>query len=918
MSPFTIRIEDLPNAAMILNSSGDIIEVNSSFADILSFQQEELVGSSVYRFLISEEDQSHFRKIISEIKIKKPGKLELVFLSKDNHSYTLDVFPSYLNLNSSAESLVLIHAVNVTHYKRVNDELKEQRRFHRTLVNNMPAVVYRCNNDSEWTMNYVSPFCEELTGYKPEDLLNNKKVSFNEIIHPDYREELWDQWQEAIKNRQVFTGEYIIITASGQHKWVWEQGVGVFDSNDELIGLEGIIFDVTKRKETEDALRISEKRFRLILENMPILLNAFDDDGNMIVWNKACEEATGYSADEIIGNPNAFKILYPDPAYRDHVWKASLDPNNKNNVYDLVTKDGSVRTISWFDTYHHVSIPGWSTWGIGLDITEQKKALEALSDSEAKFRMLVDNAFDGIYLMRNRRYEYVNQRFVEITGYNCEELTSANFDFNMLLTNKSLEMVEQRYRDREQGKRISHQYELQIKSKQGIIREVEVSTASVSKSQDVLVLGIMRDITERKRTQKLIKDNEAKLKRQNEEYFALNEELTETNNRIKQINRELRDANQRAEEHDKLKSAFLANMSHEVRTPMNGILGFSQLLLDGTIDNAEREEFVGIIQNCGNQLLAIINDLIDISKIEANQISLNPTPVNINELLNEQLLLFKPKAEANHLTLEKESTTLAPASTIMVDGTRLRQIISNLIGNAIKFTPEGRISYGCIRKHDVIEFYVKDTGVGIPASKQAYIFERFRQVETELARQTSGTGLGLAISKALVSKMGGKIWVESEPGHGSTFRFTIPSKDAVNHVVDPLVTEKRYQTLGKKPQILIADDNEINYLYLKELLKGVDADLLWVTNGQEAVSYVRNNPNIDLILMDIKMPVMDGYEATREVKKIRHDLPIIAQTAYAMTSDREKAAESGCDDYISKPINKENFISIINHFLNSE
>ncbi len=918
MSPFTIRIEDLPNAAMILNSSGDIIEVNSSFADILSFQQEELVGSSVYRFLISEEDQSHFRKIISEIKIKKPGKLELVFLSKDNHSYTLDVFPSYLNLNSSAESLVLIHAVNVTHYKRVNDELKEQRRFHRTLVNNMPAVVYRCNNDSEWTMNYVSPFCEELTGYKPEDLLNNKKVSFNEIIHPDYREELWDQWQEAIKNRQVFTGEYIIITASGQHKWVWEQGVGVFDSNDELIGLEGIIFDVTKRKETEDALRISEKRFRLILENMPILLNAFDDDGNMIVWNKACEEATGYSADEIIGNPNAFKILYPDPAYRDHVWKASLDPNNKNNVYDLVTKDGSVRTISWFDTYHHVSIPGWSTWGIGLDITEQKKALEALSDSEAKFRMLVDNAFDGIYLMRNRRYEYVNQRFVEITGYNCEELTSANFDFNMLLTNKSLEMVEQRYRDREQGKRISHQYELQIKSKQGIIREVEVSTASVSKSQDVLVLGIMRDITERKRTQKLIKDNEAKLKRQNEEYFALNEELTETNNRIKQINRELRDANQRAEEHDKLKSAFLANMSHEVRTPMNGILGFSQLLLDGTIDNAEREEFVGIIQNCGNQLLAIINDLIDISKIEANQISLNPTPVNINELLNEQLLLFKPKAEANHLTLEKESTTLAPASTIMVDGTRLRQIISNLIGNAIKFTPEGRISYGCIRKHDVIEFYVKDTGVGIPASKQAYIFERFRQVETELARQTSGTGLGLAISKALVSKMGGKIWVESEPGHGSTFRFTIPSKDAVNHVVDPLVTEKRYQTLGKKPQILIADDNEINYLYLKELLKGVDADLLWVTNGQEAVSYVRNNPNIDLILMDIKMPVMDGYEATREVKKIRHDLPIIAQTAYAMTSDREKAAESGCDDYISKPINKENFISIINRFLNSE
>ncbi|MFO8022392.1 MAG: PAS domain S-box protein [Perlabentimonas sp.] len=918
MSAFTIRIDDLPNAAMVITSSGNIIEVNSTFADILSFEKEELVGSSFFSFLQSEEDKANFRKTISEIKNKKAGKTELVFLSKDKHSYTLEIYPSLLSTHTSENSVILIHAVNVTHYKRVNDELKEQRRLHRTLVNNMPALVYRCNNDPEWTMNYVSPFCEELTGYKPEDLLNNKKISFNEIIHPDYREELWNQWQDTIRDRRVFTGEYIIITASGQQKWVWEQGVGVFDNNNELIGLEGIVFDVTKRKETEDALRASEKRFRLILENMPILLNAFDENGNIIVWNKACEEATGYSADEIIGNPDAFKMLYPNKDYREHVWNASLDPGNKVNVYDLVTKNGDVRTISWFDTYHHVSIPGWSTWGIGLDVTEQMKALEALSDSEAKFRMLVDNAFDGIYLMRNRRYEYVNQRFVEITGYTFEELTSDDFDFNMLLTDKSRDMVEQRYSDREKGRHIPHQYELQIKSKQGIVREVEVSTASVSKNQDVLVLGIMRDITERKRTQKLIKENEAKLKKQNEEYLELNQELTETNNRIKQINRELREANQRAEEHDKLKSAFLANMSHEVRTPMNGILGFSQLLLDGAIDDAEREEFVGVIQNCGNQLLAIINDLIDISKIEANQITLNPSPVNLNELLNEQLLLFKPKAEDNNLQFEIESNLDPTTSAIMVDGARLRQVISNLIGNAIKFTREGEVRFGCYRNQNVVEFYVKDTGVGIPADKQKYIFERFRQVETELARQTSGTGLGLAISKALVSKMGGEIWVESQSGEGSTFHFTIPDNNAVNKTIEQPIAEKRYQTVSKTPQILIADDNEINYLYLKELLKGVDADLLWVTNGQEVVSYVKSNPNIDLILMDIKMPIMDGYQATREVKKIRHDLPIIAQTAYAMTSDREKAAESGCDDYIAKPINKAKFISIINRFLHGK
>jgi signal transduction histidine kinase len=488
------------------------------------------------------------------------------------------------------------------------------------------------------------------------------------------------------------------------------------------------------------------------------------------------------------------------------------------------------------------------------------------------------------------------------------------FDFNALLTEKSKQMVEQRYKDRLEGKSIPNQYELQIRTPQGLTREVEVTTASLGFKGDVVVLGIMRDITERKLTQMLLQENELKLKKQNEEYYALNEELIETNNRIRDINAKLLTANQRAEENDKLKSAFLANMSHEVRTPMNGILGFSQLLLNTDLHEGERSEYVGIIQNCGNQLLAIINDLIDISKIESNQITLSPSEININEILNEQFLLFKPKADSLRLQLSFSMELSNAQSQIIADGTRLRQILSNLLGNAFKFTQKGFVNFGYSLKGEIIEFYVEDSGIGVPPNMLQQIFDRFRQVETDITRIAGGTGLGLAISKALVNKMGGEISVKSELYAGSTFYFTIPYSKSDYKKQEEARLQTNPATSNRKLRILIAEDNEVNYYYIKELLLEVNATLTWVVNGKEAVDLIREHSAFDIVLMDIKMPIMDGYEATREIKKIRKDLPVIAQTAYAMRSDMDMAKEAGCDDYISKPINREAFFNIISKY----
>jgi PAS domain S-box-containing protein len=790
MPDITFSLNNLPSAALLINKLGEIVECNLSFAETLDFDQSELVGKSFFS-IVNGDEIDNVTSLFQKLQLNSSAKSEISIISKRGYSLTFDIRASTFGLDNPPTQYILIQAYNITHFNRVREELSEQRRLHKTLLQNLPGLVYRCKYDRDWTMEYISHHCIDITGYRPDDFINNNKLAFNDIIHPNYKEIIWNKWQDVIQQRAFFTFEYPIITANGSEKWIWEQSVGIYSPSGDVLALEGIIFD----------------------------------------------------------------------------------------------------------------------------ISERKKAEEALLTSEAKFRTLVENAFDGIYLLRNRRYEYANQRFIDITGYSFNELSSEDFDFKQFLTEKSIEMVEQRYNDRLAGKFVPSQYELQIKSKNGQIREVEVSTANLDSSSDILILGIMRDISDRKQIQMILKENEEKLKRQNEQYIKLNEELTETNRRIQQINADLLAANQRAEEHDKLKSAFLANMSHEIRTPMNGIMGFSQLLLNTTQTAEEYKDYVNVIQNCGQQLLAIINDLIDISKIEANQIVLEPKKINLNDLLNEQLLLFKPKAQARNLSIDLVTDSNAENALIEVDDTRLRQIFSNLLGNAFKFTRSGHVKFGYKIKGSNIEFFVKDTGIGIPSNMQEFIFERFRQVEIDLSRQAGGTGLGLSISKALVNKMGGDIWVDSELNNGSIFYFTIPYKSFVQANEPIIDIEKRYFSMPRKANIIIADDNEVNYMYLKELLKGVDANLVWALNGQEVLDLVNSNPNIDLILMDVKMPIMDGYEATHEVKKIKPSLPIIAQTAYAMSGDREKALEAGCDNYISKPINRVKLIQMISDYL---
>lgn len=419
----------------------------------------------------------------------------------------------------------------------------------------------------------------------------------------------------------------------------------------------------------------------------------------------------------------------------------------------------------------------------------------------------------------------------------------------------------------------------------------------------------------------------------NIEYFArrdffLNNQLDQRKAEVEEANfnleqkveertRELKDAKERAEQSDKLKSAFLANMSHEIRTPMNGILGFSQLLLD-TENQEELKEFVEVINKNGNHLLSLINDIIDISKIEAGMLTLTKSEFSLNKLMDEVFELFSrdEKVLDGLLELRVSYSMEDDQDIIFSDRTRLKQVLINLVSNACKFTDAGHIELGyALHENDFI-FYVKDTGIGLDYDQQQYVFERFMQATVNHQPKHEGTGLGLAISKAFVKLFEGDIWAESEPGKGSVFCFTLPFNQGGQYIFKSgHQTDNQMELNWKDKVILVAEDVTTNFLLIKTALNKTGVNLIWAKNGMEALEECKKAEKLDLILMDVRMPVMDGFEATQIIRKIRPDIPIIAQTSYAMDGDREKSLASGCTDYISKPFNIKDFIGLISKYL---
>ncbi len=385
----------------------------------------------------------------------------------------------------------------------------------------------------------------------------------------------------------------------------------------------------------------------------------------------------------------------------------------------------------------------------------------------------------------------------------------------------------------------------------------------------------------------------------------------------KKYEQQLKQAKVKAEESDHLKSAFLANMSHEIRTPMNAIIGFADLLSQQGITDAERNEYVKIIKESSVSLLELIDDIIDLSKIEVEKVKIEKTDFEIKQIMLDLFHKFN-KQKPGCIELIYDNNNKDDQIFINTDPNRFKQIMNNLLDNALKFTESGFINFGFELKDKFIQFYVKDTGIGIPKDKQEIIFERFRKIEDNSNKFYRGTGLGLTISKKLCNLLGGDMWLESEKEKGATFFFTLPLsvKKIQKHNKPDKEKNIDIEKLNwKKYKLLIVEDEDLNYLFLKKLLETTQIEIYWAKTGYQAIDFVKENKIIDLILMDIKLPELDGLKATEEIKKIRPQIPIIAQTAYAMKGDRENILKAGCDDYVAKPIKVQELINKIRQFI---
>jgi len=390
-----------------------------------------------------------------------------------------------------------------------------------------------------------------------------------------------------------------------------------------------------------------------------------------------------------------------------------------------------------------------------------------------------------------------------------------------------------------------------------------------------------------------------------------------TNEKRSIINAEL--AAHEAETANNNKTAFLANMSHEIRSPLNGIIGFSELLADKSLTDTERARYLDIIQNNGNALISLLSDLIDISKLESGKLEISNRKFTPSGLLDELKHQFESSSysKSDDVKFIFNTNSSLRDQEIESDPNRLRQILVNLITNAMKFTTKGKVEVGADFSGDEMLFWVKDTGIGIPYENQLSIFERYRQVDSKESKPVVGFGLGLAISKALVELLGGHLWVESIPDQGSLFVFTIKTNIVINTTMETTQLNNgasSYPFDFKGHTILIAEDIDFSFLYIEAVLRRTGVKVLWAQNGKEAIEHVKSNLDIDIVMMDMHMPVMNGYDATTVISALRPELPIIAQTAFVLPDDVKKCYAAGCTGYLAKPIRKEQLMNTLSEY----
>ncbi|HOZ15442.1 MAG TPA: PAS domain S-box protein [Tenuifilaceae bacterium] len=642
----------------------------------------------------------------------------------------------------------------------------------------------------------------------------------------------------------------------------------LFDSDNNLLGIVEDFKDVSEKFAVEETLKQTEKQFEVFMDSLPV--GVFIEDGithEILYQNTYLKTITG---------GGSVKSFLPEES-SEKLSKSYLESEEENQILDVA---GNWR---YFLT-HKFKFLGVNNQlkigGIMIDITK-KKEVEQYRDVLSK---AIENSPVSVAILSpDTEVEFINPTFSTLTGYTIDEIYSREI-LNLNIEYNSGSNLAKAVESIKNGQ--IWQGEIHLKNRNGDHFWVSASFTPIINEDGKVQhsVAIMENITKRKEFEK-----------------------------------EILFAKSKAEESDKLKSAFLSNLSHEIRTPLNAIIGFSSLLTDNDLSFGERRNISEIIYRNSNDLLRLIENLIEISEIETGQLMIKKKEFSVNAMMSDlyrQLIEEDKKATNVKLSLRKE--IYGDDLVIFSDQTRVQQVLFQLLTNSCKFTENGFIEFGYSLKDEAtLMFYVVDSGIGIEPEKQALVFNPFRQVDDSNTRRYGGMGLGLAISKHIVEKLGGKIWINSTPKSGTSVYFTIPfipvnSKfEFDNHTI----IKKHYEWNNKT--ILVADDIDANFVYLKAALKNTNANVIWAKNGVEAVDFVKQGSDINLILMDLVMPELDGFEATRLIKDINNQIPIIGQTAYPSQKNYSFAKEIGFDSMLEKPIKVNRMLMELDKYLSN-
>ncbi len=882
-------VENLPFVLFRYDKKLKPIFVSPNVSDLLPFEPGEISGSRFSELGFDKDRVDFFEEAIHEVFdtgriVEREYEQET---QKGLLSLAWKLIPEYDDNNRINTILGILE--DITEIKNIQKKQKSSEEKFRHIFNTIPDAVVLSRMEDGLLLDVNEGFLN-LTGYTRKEVIDRSSVEIKLFRDQKTR----DDFRNELRNGPIINKEMVFYDKDRNEVVVLISSSPISLYGDQLLisifrDISGIKENEQRLSETIFQLQQTEEKFDSFIEQSPDGIVLTDEEGVISNWNKSMEEFTGLERGKVIGTPwdtVIHEIIRNDWSNKDFTVQKDLinkfmgevPSPSRNLKFEADFHLEGREIIHLANILFRIDVKGKNRYGlISRDTTQEKKN----RDQALLYKDIFQKNEDGIAILNtDGTYREINNTYRNIIGYGIEDLRDK--DSSVII-----------------GKKIYSEV-FKVFDFQGIFDgELKATTHKGKKiyldfllfpvkteDETICIVQIIRDITDRKvGEQKLI------------------------------------EAKRRAENADKLKTAFLSNMSHEIRTPMNSILGFATLLENPKLTRKQRSKYIEYINRNGENLLNLIGDIIDIAKIESNKLRINKSPCNLNYLMSElkESLEKVKELEGRKNVQLRVSYDKNTSITIDTDCYRLRQVLVNLIFNAIKFTHEGFIEFGFIERKKELIFHVKDTGIGIPEEMKDKIFERFHKNESSAKKSYAGAGLGLAISSQLVRLLGGKIWVESEVGKGTSFYFSHPYLTSNKQkIIDSSDTKISSELNWESRKLLIAEDDPYSSDLMTEFLADTKVTILYAENGEKAVEVFTENADIDLVVMDIRLPKISGIEAARMIRENNPEIPIIAQSAFAMEEDKLLIKTAGFDEFLVKPLDKKEFLKVLSRFFDKD